>query len=109
MTLWSLWSVVGAGLLVVAMLLVWYGAGRRRMWLYHGIAAGLAVAEVGLMDLFLIDQHLPTVTRCIQTSIPSPWLRAAVMVGLVLVTWWRLGWKVVVPSVLLVTIGHLFW
>ena len=93
---------IGASLIAVALVLT---------YMRETNYALLVLLIVGVIDLFLEIKFkdLPTISRWIHKLFPET-IDVAIMIGLLILTWWLFGGAVgFLPVCLGVIIGHLFW
>jgi hypothetical protein len=63
---------------------------------------------VGLYDLYLVFKKQKTISQRIHDLFPK-WIDAAIMIGLLILTWWIGGIYLFVPVMCGIIVGHLFW
>jgi len=91
-------QMIGAGLLVVALLLTWI----RFDWI-----AIFVLGIVGILDIYLLKKHKMTISELIHNLFPRS-MDITLMIILLATTWW-LGPPTFLPVMVGVIIGHLLW
>jgi hypothetical protein len=101
-------QIVGACLIVLAIVLMWVSklkSGGKTPYLY---AAVCVLVAVGVIDLVLIDSQQPTISEFIRQWLPGLWGVLA-MIVVVAQTWSIFGLRGLVPVLIGCILGHLFW
>jgi len=91
--------IVGAALLAAAMLITWFS------WTWVALGALLAVAAI---DIALVILKKDTISQWIHSWFPKV-TDAIIMVALCVFTWFIWGFPGLLPVLMGVIIGHLFW
>jgi hypothetical protein len=64
---------------------------------------------LGFTDLYLVLTGKKTVSQKVHAWTSSKWADAAIMVGVLILTWWLFTPNVFVPVLGGCILGHLFW
>jgi len=99
MKVWDILRKVGAGLLGLSLVLVWFNA----YW-----PALLSLIAIGGIDLALVAKDEDTISNWIHSLFPKK-TDSLIMVGILAYTWYLWGAIGFLPMMMGVIVGHLFW
>ena len=93
-------AIIGAGLLALALVLAWL----KMTWYVLG-----ALVLVGVIDIFLVIMKADTISQWLHRQFPKVW-DMVILIGLLVCTWIFFGGPTsVVPVLIGVIMGHIFW
>ena len=94
-------AIIGAGLLLSALVLTWL---KMNAWLVLGV-----LVLVLIVDIFLVIMKADTISQWIHRQFPKVW-DMVILIGLLVCTWIFSGGPAgVVPVLIGVIMGHIFW
>jgi len=90
---------IGAGLIVLALFLVWGSS----YW-----PALSTLIAIGVIDLVLVFKKEDTISNWIHRILPKK-IDTFIMIGILTYTWYLWGQEGFLPVMMGVVVGHLFW